>query len=70
MSRFYSKELIPTKRQIRFALSIADRLGINMPKEYTKTAYSKFISDNVEEYEDTVSDAFLVDPDDYGAGEF
>ena len=34
----------PTQRQEEYAKDLAKRMGINLPKEYTKTAYSAFIS--------------------------
>ena len=40
----------PTKKQIDFAKTIAESLGIDLPKTYTKNAYRKFISDNIGRY--------------------
>lgn len=40
----------PTDKQIELARKIADRLEIELPKESTKSAYWKFINDNISEY--------------------
>ncbi len=34
----------PTVKQIEYAKYLADRMGENLPTEFTKEAYSKFIS--------------------------
>ena len=36
----------PTQKQILYAEKIADACGIDMPKEFTRRAYWKFINDN------------------------
>ena len=35
----------PTDKQIDFAETIAKELGLDLPKEYTKFAYSEFIGE-------------------------
>ena len=41
-----------TEAQIRFAEAIVDRLGIELPEEKTKAAYSDFISEWKDDFED------------------
>ncbi len=36
--------MTPTKKQIEYARYLAQRMCQNLPKEYTKQAYSDFIS--------------------------
>lgn len=33
----------PTEKQVDFAEAIAKELGLDLPKEYTKSAYGEFI---------------------------
>ena len=40
----------PTDKQVELARKIADRLETELPKESTKSAYWKFINDNISEY--------------------
>jgi len=40
----------PTEKQIDFAKTIAKKLGIQLPAEYTKEAYNKFISSNIDKF--------------------
>lgn len=35
----------PTEKQVAFAKKIAERLDVDLPEEYTRTAYSEFIGD-------------------------
>lgn len=44
MSRFKFSDEPPTDRQLDFAVDISSVLGIDLPTEYTKSAYSDFIS--------------------------
>lgn len=48
----------PTEKQIKYAKRIADRLGLDLPKDYTKQAYWNFIKEHVEEY--NVEEAIIV----------
>jgi hypothetical protein len=41
----------PTQNQVNFASDIAKRLVYTLPKEYTKKAYSDFISAHINEYQ-------------------
>lgn len=34
----------PTEKQIEYAKYLAQRMGVHLPKEFTKQAYSEFIS--------------------------
>ena len=57
--------MLPTDKQIAFAAQIAHTIGSEFPwtsKQYTKTAYSRFINANIEEYK-TISE--YQDPEDY-----
>lgn len=47
---FNSVNTEPTEKQIKLANNICIFLGKKFPGEYTKEAYRKFISDNMEEY--------------------
>lgn len=40
----------PTQKQIDFAESIAEALDLELPAEFTKAAYSKFISEWKDDY--------------------
>ena len=42
----------PTEAQVKYAEAIADVLGIDLPDEETKAAYSEFISEWAEDYQD------------------
>jgi len=42
----------PTAKQVDFVQEICRVLHIDKPKEYTRNAYSDFISNNVEEFKD------------------
>lgn len=44
----------PTEKQINYAGKIAKTLGIDLPKEFTKTAYWNFINRNKAEFENTL----------------
>ena len=57
---------VPTKKQIDFAQTIANTLGIELPKRYTKNAYRKFISDNFVAY-NTKKSTFDVSDEEYSA---
>lgn len=35
--------MIPTEKQIKYAKYLAERMCVELPKEFTKEAYSKFI---------------------------
>ena len=35
----------PTEKQVDFAEAIAAELGLDLPKEYTKSAYGEFIGE-------------------------
>ena len=35
----------PTEKQVDFAEAIAKELGLDLPKEYTKSAYGEFIGE-------------------------
>ena len=48
----------PTDKQIELARKIADRLEIELPKESTKSAYWKFINDNI--LESKVKEAIVI----------
>lgn len=48
-SRGLKKEK-PTYRQIEFAEKIAETLCLDLPQDYTKEAYSDFISEWSEDY--------------------
>lgn len=48
----------PTDKQIELARKIADRLEIELPKEPTKSAYWKFINDNISEYK--IQEAIII----------
>ena len=39
-----STKVAPTTKQIKYATYLAKRVNISLPKEYTKEAYSEFIS--------------------------
>ena len=39
-----------TEKQVSYATDIANRLNLQLPSEYTKQAYSQFISDNVDAF--------------------
>ena len=41
------KDPEPTESQVRLVQDICSRLGIQPPKNYTKRAYTQFISNNV-----------------------
>lgn len=40
----------PTEKQIAFATEISETLGSDLPEETTKSAYGKYIEENVREY--------------------
>lgn len=42
----------PSAKQVDFVQEICRVLHIDEPKEYTKQAYSDFISDNIEDFKD------------------
>ena len=42
----------PTEKQIDFATTISEMLGIDLPNERTKETYRDFIADNKDEFED------------------
>ena len=42
----------PTIKQVNFASNIAKAMKIEMPKEYTKKAYGKFIEDNISAFKE------------------
>lgn len=46
----YIKPDVPTDKQIEFAESISDDLEIPLPKEFTKQAYSEFITEWKDDY--------------------
>lgn len=39
----YGAETNPTTKQIEYAKYLAERMGVDLPKEVTKAAYSDFI---------------------------
>lgn len=39
----YGAEMKPTTKQIEYAKYLAERMGVELPKEATKAAYSAFI---------------------------
>lgn len=41
---------IPTEKQAKYAADIAKKLRIRLPREFTKQAYSQFISENVDTF--------------------
>ena len=41
----------PTEKQVIYAERVAKALGLDLPKEYTRSAYWKFINDNWGRYE-------------------
>ena len=45
----------PTEKQIAFATKIAWTLGIDLPEEYSISAYSDFITDNYREFQKITS---------------
>ena len=48
----------PSEKQVKYAKRIADRLGLELPKDYTKQAYWHFIKDHVEEY--NVAESIII----------
>ena len=44
----------PTEKQINYAEKIANTLHIELPKEFTKNAYWRFISDHKTQFENTL----------------
>jgi hypothetical protein len=40
----------PSQKQIDFATVIAETVGDDLPNEYTKQAYSEFISEHIDEF--------------------
>ena len=46
----------PTEKQIDFATTIAETLGLNLPEEYTSSAYSGFIGNNIDEFYEVQAD--------------
>lgn len=59
----------PTEKQLSYAHDIASWLDIALPREYTKKAYSNFISRNVNRYKKTRMGSYFDDPElgyDYG----
>ena len=45
----------PTEKQIAFATKIAWTLGIDLPEEYSISAYSDFITENYREFQKITS---------------
>ena len=43
--------LMPTDKQVSYATAISEGLEVPLPKEYTRQAYSNFISEYKEEYQ-------------------
>lgn len=41
---------MPTEKQVNFVKDIARMLNIDLPKEYTKKAYSDFISEHINKF--------------------
>lgn len=39
-----------TEKQVKYATDIANTLKIQLPREYTKQAYSQFINENVDAF--------------------
>ena len=44
----------PTEAQVKYAEAISDLLGVDLPDEETKAAYSEFIGEWAEEFQEYV----------------
>lgn len=58
----------PTDKQIKFAMAIAEKLGIPLPKEETSKAYWEFLNEHRDAYYDKVNAENGVKPRQTGRG--
>lgn len=49
---FKGSRVEPTDKQVRLVDDIVDALGFDYPEEFTKQAYSDFITEHIEDYKD------------------
>lgn len=54
----------PTEKQYKYAQAISEELGIEMPFEYSKKAYSDYISHYQSEYKMSLQSYHLEEEDD------
>ena len=45
----------PTEKQINFAKAISEKLGIELPEEYTSKAYWQYLNEHRDAYYDKVN---------------